>query len=441
MKTLVIHNYLTLKNERMRHLKKILTLLLVVCMLVGVVACGGGGGGGSKDVSLVLAMIGDGQQKDVLDGLLEGFTEETGIKVETLYIAGSWDEYCTKIQTMVGGGEQLDCAILAIEGIEMFIDMELASSINDFIADNPDVANTIINDTNPDLAKPFTHSGETYAFPFSWNNVVMHFNMDRLEEVGLELPPANWGKAQFLDYCEALTVEKDGVKEFALAIPSGEYFCAEAWLFNNNAKYMSDDFTTSLINSPESVEVFQLWQDLIYVYGYAPVPDPGVNTIQQLINGQVAMGSWGRWPTTAYVNSDFTNVAIQYLPNFQTNVPIYGVDGIFTISATKHPEEAKALAAWISDKEFQRQYLSYGNIPASRSLAQETISALGIPQNYQLFYEEVGMMRAVSSPTQFSECSLIVTRAMSEIFVNNADVQDTLDGAAAEMDAVLAANR
>lgn len=68
-------------------------------------------------------------------------------------------------------------------------------------------------------------------------------------------------------------MEKDGVKQYAVAVPYGEYFCAEAWLYNNGASYMNDDFTESTINSPESVEVFQLWQDLIYKYGYAPIPE------------------------------------------------------------------------------------------------------------------------------------------------------------------------
>jgi ABC-type glycerol-3-phosphate transport system substrate-binding protein len=427
-------------NRKEIVMKRILVLLIVLSMFVGTVACGIGGDDG--DVTLVLAMIGDGLMKDRLDELLLEFTEETGVAVETFFIAGSWEEYVMSLQTMIGGGEQLDAAILAIEGVEMFLGMGLALPIDDFIAANPDVANQIYADTNPNLTVPFSRDGQTFAFPFSWNNVVMHINLNRLEEAGLDLPPSNWDRATFMQYMEALTVEADGTTQFAIAVPApGGYFMQEAWLFNNGAQYMSDDFTTSLINSPEAVEVFQLWQDLIHVYGFAPIPEPGVNQIQQVIQGQVAMGSWGRWPTTAYLAAGFYDVAIQWLPNFRQNMPIFGVDGIFVISNTDHPEEAIALAAWMSDREFQSAYLSDGNIPASRSLSQETISATGIPYNYQLFFEDVGMMRAVSSPPQFAQVALIVERASSEILINNADVQTTLNNAAEEMNAVLAANR
>lgn len=415
-------------------MKRILATLVTLVLVLGMI---GMPATAESGLTLTLALIGDGQQKAVLDELLQKYTDETGIKVESIYINGGWGEYCTKIQTMVAGGDKLDLAIVAIEGIEMFVDMGVPTPIDDYIAANPDTANAILNDISDDLKKAFVFEGKTYAFPFSWNNVVMHFNKDRLADAGVEVPEGDWNKEAFIELCGKLTKEVDGVKQYAIAVPFNEYFCMEAWLYNNNASYMTDDFAKSTINAPESVEIFQLWQDLIYKYGYAPIPEVNVNAIQQLINGQVAMGSWGRWPTTSYINSEFTNVAIQYLPNFKTNVPIFGVDGMFVMKTSKYQEESKALAAWLSMPGFEGDYLTYGNIPALKSLAKEKISALGIPDNYELFYEDTHAMKPVSAPIQFSEVSAIVLRAMSEICVNQADVQATLDACAAEMDMAL----
>lgn len=418
-------------------MKKFLAMLLTVLMVLGTSATVLA----SEDITLVVAMIGDGAQKGRLDELMSEYTAETGINVQTMYINGSWGEYCTKIQTMVGGGEQLDLAIVAIEGIEMFVDMGLPASFDDYIAANPETAALIMDDISDDLKSAFEFDGSYYAFPFSWNNVVMHMNKDRFEAAGVELPGSEWSKDEFLAICEQLTVEEDGVKKFAVAVPYNEYFCAEAWLLNNGVSYMNEDFTESTINSPEAVEIFQLWQDLVFEYGYAPVPEPNVSAIQQLINGQVAMGSWGRWPTTNYIDANFTNVAIQYLPNFSTNVPIFGVDGMFVMQNSKYQDEAKALAAWMSQADFEGRYLTTGNIPALKSLAEASISELGIPDNYEIFYEDAMPMKAVSAPIQFSEISSIVLRAISEICVNNADVQETLDATAEEMNAVLAENK
>lgn len=455
-------------------LKKILTVMIVFCLILGTSACAkapdNSSDGGStaattkenssttssdisttssdesessSDVTLTLTMCGDGTNKATLDDLLSGFTDETGIKVDTIFINSGWGEYCTKVQTMIGGGEPVDCAIVAIEGVKKFISMGLATPIDDWIAQNQDVANTILNDTNKTFQDIFIDADKNvYAFPFSMNNVVMHINTTRMKAAGLELPPVDWNKEDFLAYCAALTTEVDGVKQYAIAVPYGEYFCAESWLFNNGASYMNEDLTESTINAPESVEIFQLWQDLIYKYGYAPVPEENVSAITQIINGQVAMGSWGRWPTSNYIASDFKDVAVQYLPSFKQNLQICGVDGIFTIATSKHLDEAKELAAWMSQPEFEGAYLSSGNIPALHSLAVEKITALGIPENYKVFFEDsvTASFRAVSSPVSYTECSDIVLTAISEICINQSDVQTTLDNAAAEMNEVLAEN-
>lgn len=433
--------------------KKLLAVVLTICIVMGMTACGSGdstkGGADSsgkedKNITLTLAMCGDGTTKESLDKLLEKYTKETGVNVETIFVASTWGEYCTKIQTMLGGGDDLDCAIVAIEGISKFMGMGVAAPIDDWIADNKETADKILSDTSESFQKVFQDKeGNTYAFPFSFNNVVMHINTNRLAQAHLDLPPKDWSKEKFLEYCKTLTTEKDGVKQYAVAVPYGEYFCAEAWLYNNGASYMNDDFTKSTINAPESAEIFQLWQDLIYKYGYAPVPEENVNAIDQLINGQVAMGSWGRWPTAQYAANNFEDVAIQYLPTFKVNQQIGGMDGIFTFKSSEHLEEAKNLAAWMSQEEFAREYLASGNIPALHSLAEEIISKSTVPENNELFYldSDTDIYKPVSAPPQFTECSNIVLTAISDICVNQADVQKTLDEAAAQMDEVLSENK
>jgi multiple sugar transport system substrate-binding protein len=415
-------------------MKRFLGILLALSLILGMSIMPAS----AEDITLTMALIGDGQQKSTIDNLLIKFTEQTGIKVETLYINSGWGEYCTKLQTMIAGGDQLDVAIVASEGIEMFVSMDIPTPIDDFIAANPEVSKTIQDDVSDDLEQAFIFGGNTYSFPFSFNNVFMHFNLDRIAQAGAEVPQGDWSKDDFIALCEKLTHEENGLKKYAVAVPYNEYFCMQGWLYNNGASYVSDDYTQATINAPESVEIFQLWQDLIYKYGYAPIPEVNVNAIQQLIDGQVAMGSWGRWPTTSYINSNFNNVAIQYLPNFSKNELIYGVDGFFVMKTSKYQDEAKQLVGWLSSAEFEGGYLGDGNVPVLQSLAAEKCSALGIPQNYELFYNDAVPMKQVSAPIAFSEVSSIVLRAMSEICVNQSDVQSTLDAAAEEINMALA---
>ncbi|MEI3473180.1 MAG: hypothetical protein V8Q93_07580 [Blautia faecis] len=68
---------------------------------------------------------------------------------------------------MVGGGDEVDCAILAIEGVSKFLNMGIAESIDDWIEANPDVAKEILDDTSPSFQEVFKDDeGKIYAFPY-----------------------------------------------------------------------------------------------------------------------------------------------------------------------------------------------------------------------------------------------------------------------------------
>ena len=119
--------------------KRILAALLCGCMIAAPVSQTTVSAA-DEDITLTLAMCGDGTTKESLDKLLAQYTEETGVKVESIFIAGNWGEYCTKLQTMIGGGDEVDCAILAIEGVEKFLGMGIAEPIDDWIEANPEIS-------------------------------------------------------------------------------------------------------------------------------------------------------------------------------------------------------------------------------------------------------------------------------------------------------------
>lgn len=450
--------------------KKVLAMLLAGTMAFSLAACGGGKDGGTPaadpaetatddaaaegkeeeavtesgttgggDVTVRLAWLGSGQDKETLDKCLQKFTDKTGIGVETVYIPGSWTEYFTKMQTMIAGGDYIDCAFVAIEGFEMFIDTGMAAPIDDWIAAHQEEYDAVVSDIDQNVLDAVTFNGQVYAIPEEWNNVVTHMNTALLKEAGLELPAEDWTKEQFLEYCEKLTVDKGDTKQFACAVP-GYYFGAEAWLYNFGAAYMNDEFTKSTINSPEAVEAFQFMQDLIHKYGYAPIPEKGVDDIQQLMDGNIAMGFWGRWPTNNYNANGFKDVAVQYMPTFKQNVPIFGGGGIFTMKESKHPDEATLLACHIGSPEFIREFMAAGAIPVLNSVAEELVAELGIPENNKIYAESAKICKPVHSPAQYPECEALVNRVISDILVNKADVQETLDAAAAEMDVILMDN-
>lgn len=444
--------------------KRVLAMVLALVLMLSFAACGGEDTGtstndtatsqstnedsqieervisGTSGITLRMTWLGSGQNKDLLDECLRKYTEETGIGVEVVFIPGSWAEYFTKIQTMVAGGEKLDICNVAIEGFEMIVDTGLAMPIDSWIADHRAEYDSVVQDINENVMAFMNFGGQQYGVPNEWNNVATHINTKLLEEAGLSVPAADWDKDEFLRYAQALTKQReDGTTQYGVAVPN-YYFGLQAWLYNNDAAYMTEDFTKSLLLDPATVEIFQFMQDLVYEYQVAPIPESGMDTNQLFIDGNIAMHFAGRWPTNNYVTNDFQDVYVQYAPKFKSNVPVWGGQGVFTLAATEHPEEATALALYLSSAPFIREFMQAGAIPVLNSVAQEVVPALGIPQNSALFFESAPLAKAVQAPAQYAECASLIDRVLSDILVNQADVQTTLQEADAELNMILLDN-
>jgi ABC-type glycerol-3-phosphate transport system substrate-binding protein len=368
--------------------------------------------------------------------------ENPDIKIQLIAVplsggGSGWNEYFTKIQTMAAAGNAPDVFHVAIEGIQAMVKLGLARPLDDYLDKHPAEKEEAIKDIHPNLLKPFIIKGKLYSLVHDWNNVVMHFNMKLLKQAGLGVPPSNWTLKMFLDYCKKLTNPAKG--QYAFTIPN-YYFGFSAWLINNDTNFLTPDMKGVIFDSPKTIEVLQLMHDLVHKYKYAPVPQPNVDSILQLVEGKIAMGCWGRWPTTTYVNNNFKDVAIQLLPKLKTQKVIFGSGGGVVYSGTKNYEQAAKVAVWMASPYFMKNFYGVGNIPTRKSVADEVIPALGIPKNYQLYYKSADIAVPVQSPPAYSEIASIFDRYMSGILSGEMKPEDAAKKAAAEMRDALAKN-
>ncbi|MBC8611128.1 Putative ABC transporter substrate-binding protein yesO [uncultured Ruminococcus sp.] len=424
-------------------MKKALCVLLAAMMSASLAACGDkentgdSGSANSAGKTLRVTWNGDGDNRDKLLSCLEDYQKETGNTVEFTFVAGNWGEYFTKIQTMIAGGESLDCIFAAIEGFQMYVDMGLAMPLTDYAEEHKEEVDELMADVPDGLENTFYIDGVLYGFPQAYNTMVTHYNTKEFDAVGLEYPTEGWTTDDLLSMGEKLTRDVDGVKHYAVYVPTS-YFELESMVRNFGGAFMTEDFTQATINSPECVAAFQFYQDLIHKYGYAPIPEPNQSSTQMLIDGTVAMQFAGRWPLFDYKANEFKDVGIQNIPVATEDVMQFGIDGMFVSASTKQYEEACDLAFWMSKPEYMKDFLTEGSIPTRLSVAEETVPTLGYPLNAELFYNRSDTAVPVSSPTSYAECSTIVVDAASQIFVEKADVQTVLDDANEKINQALA---
>ncbi|MDL2228761.1 extracellular solute-binding protein [Treponema sp. OttesenSCG-928-L16] len=421
-------------------MKRMVVSLLFVILAASLFAGGGGDKStGTGPINLKVTYSGSGANKDLLEKGLAIFNKDTGYNAEVIFIPNtSWAEYFTKIQTMIAGGEQVDAACVAIEGFEMLVRTGMAMPVDDWISRNKEAWDEVVSDIDPMVINFMKFDGKQYGAPNEWNNVVTHFNTDLLKDAGLSLPPPNWNKDQFLEYAQKMTKKRpDGTTQYGCFVPV-QYFNFESWLYNNNAAYMTDDFKKSTLLDPNTIEMFQFAQDLIYKYQVAPIPEPGMVWIDMLVKGDVAMIFAGRWPTNNYVLNNFKNATIQYVPNFKRNVTIWGGTGVFTLKTSKNPDQAAQLSLFLASKPWIETVMQYGAIPVLKSVAAEVVPALGVPQNAELYFNSAPLIKAVQSPATYAECANLIHRVLSDIFTNRQDVMTTLRAADVELNSILA---
>jgi ABC-type glycerol-3-phosphate transport system substrate-binding protein len=429
---------------KMKKLTGILAVTIAATIIMSFAGCGrsqgSAGASSSGPLTLRVTWIGEGQDKDLLDKCLAKYTAQTGINIDPVFIPGSWAEYFTKIQTMIAGGEQFDVCNVAIEGFEILVQTGMAAPIDDWIAANRAEWDAVANDISPNVMAFMNFGGKQYGAPNEWNNVVTHMNLNLFQEAGLPVPPPDWTREQFLEYAQKLTKKRpDGTTQYGVFVPN-YYFAFEAWLYNNNAAYMTDDFKKSRLLEPNAVEMFQFIHDLVYKYQVAPIPEPGMDTAQLFVDGNVAMHFAGRWSTTKYVSDNFRNVSVQYIPNFRTNVPIWGGTGVFTLKSSKHPNEAASFALYLASAPFIEEFMQYGAIPVLNSVALKLVPALGVPQNAEIYIESAATAKAVQSPAQYAECAQLIERVFNDILVNRRDIMTTLRAADIELNDILSYN-
>lgn len=394
----------------------------------------------AEPVEITIAYPSDDGAEEKLNILIDEFNKSyPNIKVNYILIPfSSWPDYITKLKTMVAGGTGPDVARLAVEGIQSFVADGMALPFDDFIAENADLMEELgVNDIHPNINAPFQVDGKTYGFAWDWNNIVMFLNKDVFAEKNIELPGSDWNKDKFLEIAQTLTYEKDGEKVYGTVAPT-DYFTVTAWLYNNNASVLNEDMTECTLNSPEAIETIQFLHDLVYKYEVAPAPSAGLDTSNLFMNGQIAMLGNGRWSIASLANNNFEDYDIQALPALSTQQSSFGSGSFPVLSSTKHPYEAMLFSSWLSASSFsQETFLKTDSVPSRISVMEKILPTM-LPENGMLWRESADVAKSIQAPTQLTDVTAVFDKYMSLVFANEISVEDGMNKATEEINAILA---
>ena len=271
-------------------------------------------------------------------------------------------------------------------------------------------------------------NGHYYGLPLNTNCKAAVVNLSVLGELGFDEPPATM--EEFVAACREKApgqykLNVSGLGDWDLY----PYF----WLFGG--KLTDEGFTTAsgYLDSAESVEAINTMLEL-HQDGVFTIRDvDGTPDAWDGINSEYAMFFEGPW---APFNEE-TGIVPALIPTWNgKSASVVGGENIVIFSGSQKQDAAFRFVTFMLSEEVQLELLKVGVIPTLKSCVDS--EAVQSDPKWSVYMMQLESAQSRIPTPQASTVEQLWQDAMTEIFIEGADVQSTLTDYAAEIDIELA---
>jgi len=269
------------------------------------------------------------------------------------------------VVSMVAGGEAPDLAI--VDNMTSFIKQDLLEELTPYIAKNEIIQTAKVRNNFKEIYKI---DDKTYALPVSDVPYWIAVNKDMLEKHGMEMPSLDWTYEDFLEMAKKATDPSAG--EYGLSNDSSfNYELAMIRSLANgsspNPRFLNEDLSESVLQSPEVAADVQWVKDLVYKWHVRPTPEEaekyGWDASNNFLAGKSLFGMGADWFVPGY--NENANFEWDVLP-MPTGTKIQAtlhLNGPFAVmKASKHKEEAFLWLAFQFEMEAQKWMIDNASI-------------------------------------------------------------------------------
>jgi multiple sugar transport system substrate-binding protein len=352
-----------------------------------------------------------------------------GIKVEATRYA--YSDFKEALLTSLAGGEAPEAARLDIVWVPEFAELGALVAVDDLMEDFdamkegffPGPLNTVMWD------------GQHWGLPLNTNTQVLLYNAAQFEEAGLEVP------ATVADFAEAACALSSGEEQYGYAL-GGTYFWAPAPLFYAQGGQITDEAVTTAtgyVNSEASVAAFQTLVDLYNEDCISPnLLGGGIGTAEGHATGLYSMIIDGPWMVDIYAN-DYPDFAVNFAPvpaggEDGTSSSVVGGEDLVLFAGAENQDAALKWAAFLMSEDYQLGMAEVGVIPVLNSL----VGSDALPAYFDVFMTQLETAQARTPSPYWNEMDNAVNNAFQFMLRGEKTVQEALDDAAAEIDALIA---
>ena len=373
-----------------------------------------------------------GTDGDVLKEIVAEYNATNTLNVEIQVEIMSWDSLYQKLATALPVGEGPDIIAYNTEYIASYAESGALAVINDLYETGGMDAKAIPAAMEENLK----YNGEYYGVPCNMATL-LYYNKDLFAAAGLdpEAPPTTWDELE--SAALALTKEVDGEQQYGFGMATNNTI--QMWpimIWAGGGDFIGED-GKSVFNSKENVDTITRWSKLIKEDGIAPAVMTGADIDNLFAAGKLGMYFCGPWATGTF-DAAGINYGLAACPAGPAGPATLGTgvamvmtadsknkDGVYDFF--KYWNSTEAQVKWSLDVGYPLTNTTVSS--DSRLAANPNIAAFSDAGEYAHFY--------LQQLTCFSEIDAdIITPAIEEILLTDADVQEVLDRAAEQMDAL-----
>lgn len=298
----------------------------------------------------------------------------------------------------------------------------------------------------PSLIEQGTYNGELYSAGYSESGVGIYYNIDLLEEAGIDMnsiPTVDdpWTWNEFNEMLEILKDKNDGEPVLNMGFDDHSEWLLYAfspYVWSAGGEIVEDGQAVGVFDSPESVKAFEFLQQLVK-NGYSTVSpiDKGFHT------GKYPLYMSGSW-TMQELDSEYTDINYGIMPypvspDTKKLVSPTGSWAYGMSSSTENPEGAgKLIDFLISEEELYNMSMGNSVLPASQAVADRMLKEVSEPM--QLLIEQntkTGKPRPIIVNYPQVSRTFQQTVIESTYYEQNPDVQKLLEEKAKEIQGYL----
>ena len=421
-------------------MKKVLAFALAAVMVLGVLtACGKTPGTGDSQDPVVIDFwhhysAQSPENETLMNVLIPKFEEENpGYKINA--VSHEWAELHDKIIVSAGSesGDSLpDVARLDIAWVPEFQKMDILVPLDKDMSDFSEVSGNLLDSA---MSTGFV-KGNYYAMALNTNTKILFYNEQALADAGIAVPTTM--DELYAAAAKLSGTNANGQQVWGLNEPALSGWNVLPYIWSNGGAITNDDYTkaTGYLNSEATVATIQKFADMYkdgqftgFNSGDIPMTDGfGTGRYMMLLEGPWKTAEMdGAYPDFKYGTSDMPAGAAG-------SHSVLGGEDIAMFKGADS-EGAWLFMKFMTSEFAQEEMAKCGQIPVNKT-SLESATVKEAP--FAPFLSAITTAVARPPVASWSEIDNLLSVAVTDIIVNGADAQATMDALAAQVDTLLA---